>query len=73
MANYRIKKTLNHEGKTHFRGTETELELPDELEADLIKKGVIALIDTAQNKVMRAKSPESKADETKTQATSIEH
>jgi hypothetical protein len=48
MANYRIKKTLNHEGKTHFRSTETELELPDELEADLIKKGVIARIEPEQ-------------------------
>jgi hypothetical protein len=45
MTNYRIRKLLQHEGKTYFRDTEAELALPAELEADLIKKGVIAPIE----------------------------
>jgi hypothetical protein len=45
MTNYRIRKLLQHEGRTYFRDTEAELALPAELEADLVKQGVIAPIE----------------------------
>jgi hypothetical protein len=45
---YRIKKNLQLDGKTYDRGAEAELELPGELEADLIGRSVIARIEPEQ-------------------------
>jgi hypothetical protein len=45
---YTIKKTLQLDGKTYYRGTEAELDIPGELETDLSKKGVISRIEPSQ-------------------------
>ncbi len=40
---YKVNKTLHLDGKTYFRSTEAELELPDELRDRLVQNGTIAV------------------------------
>jgi hypothetical protein len=42
---YKFIKTLHLDGKTYFRGTDAELDIPDELRDSLVKSGTIRVIE----------------------------